>query len=95
MAYEKQNWKDALQAAKSKGSRSDDNVDQRKKAKEARVMYAKRLLDKDIKKLLNNKIIKYNDIVRIHGKHGIYTTWTLQRKNNPSYENVKLLFKWI
>jgi|TARA_B100000927_G_C16443288_1_gene460669 hypothetical protein len=37
-------------------------------------MYAKRLLDKDIKKLLNNKIIKYNDIVRIHGKHGIYTT---------------------
>ena len=43
MANEKQYWKDALQAAKSKGSRSDDNVDQRKKAKEARVMYAKRL----------------------------------------------------
>jgi len=37
-------------------------------------MYAKRLLEKDIKKLINNKIIKYKEIVGIHRKHGIYTT---------------------
>jgi len=35
-------------------------------------MYAKRLLEKDIKKLINNKIIKYKEIVGIHRKHGIY-----------------------
>jgi len=37
-------------------------------------MYAKRLLEKDIKKLINNKIIKYKEIVGIHRKHGIYVT---------------------
>jgi len=37
-------------------------------------MYAKRLLDKEIKQLVNNKIIKYKDIVGIHRKHGIYVT---------------------
>tara|TARA_B110000263_G_scaffold48486_1_gene40332 strand:+ start:380 stop:493 length:114 start_codon:yes stop_codon:yes gene_type:complete len=35
-------------------------------------MYARRLLYRDIKKLITNRIIKYKDIVRIHGKHGIY-----------------------
>lgn len=74
MAYEKQNWKDALQAAKPEGRGSDDNADQREKKKEARVMYAKRLLYKEIKQLLSNKIIKYKEIVRIHRKHGIYVT---------------------
>jgi len=74
MAHEKQDWKDALQTAKSKGSRSDDDADQRAQKKEARIMYAKRLLEKDIKKLINNKIIKYKEIVGIHRKHGIYTT---------------------
>tara|TARA_B100001996_G_scaffold27580_1_gene21168 strand:- start:376 stop:489 length:114 start_codon:yes stop_codon:yes gene_type:complete len=37
-------------------------------------MYAKRLLYKEIKQLLNNKVIKYKEIVRIHRKHGIYAT---------------------
>ncbi len=74
MAHEQQDWKDALQASKSKRSRSDDDSHQRKQKKEARVMYAKRLLYKEIKELLNNKIIKYKDIVRIHRKHGIYAT---------------------
>ena len=69
MAYEKQNWKDALQAAKPEGCGSDDNADQREKKKEARVMYAKRLLYKEVKQLLSNKIIKYKEIVRIHRKH--------------------------
>ncbi len=72
MAHKQQDWKDALQAAKPKGSRSDDDTDQRKQKKEARIMYAKRLLEKDIKKLINNKIIKYKEIVGIHRKHGIY-----------------------
>ncbi len=74
MAHEQQDWKDALQASKSKRSRSDDDSYQRKQKKEARVMYAKRLLYKEVKELLNNKVIKYKDIVRIHRKHGIYAT---------------------
>tara|TARA_B100000029_G_scaffold17523_1_gene17942 strand:- start:340 stop:453 length:114 start_codon:yes stop_codon:yes gene_type:complete len=37
-------------------------------------MYAKRLLYKEIKQLLSNRIIKYKEIVRIHRKHGIYVT---------------------
>ena len=60
MAHKEQDWKDALQAAKSEGRRFDDNADEREKKKEARVMYAKRLL--------------YKEIVRIHRKHGIYVT---------------------
>ena len=74
MAYEKQYWKDTLQAAKSEGSGSDDNADQRAQKKEARLMYAKRALYKEVKNLFNNKIIKYKEIVRIHRKHGIYIT---------------------
>ena len=77
MAYEKQDWKDALQAAKPKGSGLDDNTDERKKKKEARVMYIKRSLYKEVKGLLKNKIIKYKDIIRIHGKYGIYVSWAL------------------
>ena len=74
MAHEQQDWKDALQATKSEGSGSDDNIDQRKQKKEARLMYTKRALQKEIKKLSNNKIIKYKDIARIQGKYGIYVT---------------------
>ena len=74
MAHKEQDWKDALQAAKSEGRRFDDNADEREKKKEARVMYAKRLLYKEIKQLLNNKVIKYKEIVKIHRKHGIYAT---------------------
>ena len=74
MAHKEQDWKDALQAAKSEGSGFNDDSDQREKKKEARVMYAKRLLYKEVKQLLSNKIIKYKEIVRIHRKHGIYVT---------------------
>ncbi len=74
MAYEKQNWKDALQAAKSEGSGFNNDSDQREKKKEARVMYAKRLLYKDIKQLLNKKVIKYTEIIGIHRRHGIHVT---------------------
>ena len=45
MAHEKQDWKDALQAAKPEGSRPHDDSDQRKK-KEARMMYSRRVLQK-------------------------------------------------
>ena len=93
MAHKEQDWKDALQAAKSEGSGSNDDSDQREKKKEARVMYAKRLLYKDIKQLLNKKVIKYKEIIGIHRRHGIHVTWTLQRKNQASYDDVKLLFK--
>ena len=74
MAHKEQDWKDALQAAKSEGSGFNDDSDQREKKKEARVMYAKRLLYKDIKQLLNKKIIKYKEIVGIHKRHGIHVT---------------------
>jgi len=37
-------------------------------------MYGRRILQKDIKSLLNKKVIKYKDIVGIHRKHGIKVT---------------------
>jgi|TARA_A100001015_G_C14937712_1_gene691170 hypothetical protein len=37
-------------------------------------MYGRRVLQKDIKKLLDKRIIKYKDIVGIHRKHGIKAT---------------------
>ena len=77
MAHEKQYWKDTLQAAKSEGSRFDDNIDQRIEKKKARLMYTKRLLEKEIKKLLKNKTIKYGEIVRLHRKYGVQSTGTL------------------
>ncbi len=77
MAHEKQYWKDTLQAAKSERSGFNDNIDQRIEKKKARLMYTKRLLEKEIKKLLKNKIIKYGEIVRLHRKYGVQSTGTL------------------
>tara|TARA_B100000925_G_C21809147_1_gene388007 strand:+ start:36 stop:269 length:234 start_codon:yes stop_codon:yes gene_type:complete len=77
MAHEKQYWKDTLQAAKSEGGGFDDSIDQRIEKKKARLMYTKRLLEKEIKKLLKNKIIKYGEIVRLHRKYGVQSTGTL------------------
>lgn len=76
MAYEKQNWKDALQAAKSKGSGSDDQFDQRSKKKEARVMYTRRILEREVKQYLKSKkgAIRYRDIDKIGRRHGFYIT---------------------
>lgn len=74
MAYEKQDWKDALQTAKPERSRPDDDTDQRKK-KEARMMYTRRILQKDINTYIKeNESIRYRDIDAIGRKHGFYTT---------------------
>jgi hypothetical protein len=74
MAHEKQDWKDALQTAKPERSRPDDDTDQRKK-KEARMMYTRRILQKDINNYIKeNESIRYRDIDAIGRKHGFYTT---------------------
>ena len=77
MAHKKQYWKDTLQAAKSERSGLDDSIDQRIEKKKARIMYTKRLLEKEIKKIIKNKIIKYGEIVRLHRKYGVQSTGTL------------------
>lgn len=76
MAYEKQNWKDALQAAKPEGSRQDGDADQREKKKKARLMYTRRVLERDIKQYTKKEKggIKYREIDRIARGHGFYTT---------------------
>ena len=71
MGYEKQYWKDTIQAAKPERSGQDDSFDKRASKKKARLMYMRRLLQKDIKQLLNNKVIKYGQIVGLHRKYGI------------------------
>jgi hypothetical protein len=74
MAHKQQDWKDALQAAKPERSRPDDDTDQRKK-KEARMMYTRRILQKEINTYIKeNESIRYQDIDRIGRKHGFYTT---------------------
>ena len=74
MAHEKQDWKDALQTAKPEGSRPNDDTDQRKK-KEARMMYTRRILQKDINNYIKeNESIRYRDVDAIGRKHGFYTT---------------------
>ena len=71
MANEKQYWKDALQAAKSKGSRLNDTDDKRKKKKQAQIMYKRRKIEKEVKSLLKKNPIKYEEILDIHGRYGI------------------------
>ena len=75
MAYKQQDWKDALQAAKPERSGIDDSADQRKK-KEARVMYMRRILQKDINTYIKttNGAIVYRAIDDIGRKHGFFTT---------------------
>ena len=74
MAHEKQYWKDALQTAKPEGSGSNNSFDKEQQKKQSRLMYSKRILQRDIKQLLNKKIIRYSDIIRIHNRHGIQVT---------------------
>lgn len=76
MAYEKQDWKDALQTAKPEGSRPDDDADQREQKKKARLMYTRRVLERDIKQYTKKEKggIKYREIDRIARGHGFYTT---------------------
>lgn len=76
MAYEKQNWKDALQAAKPERSGQDDSANQREQKKKSRIMYNRRKLEKDVKHYIHNTNgpIKGSDIERIGRKHGVFVT---------------------
>ena len=71
MAYQKRDWKDALQAAKSEGGGSNDTVDPREQKKRSRVMYKKRKLDKEVKNYVKNRYrINSKDIDTIGRRHG-------------------------
>ena len=73
MAYEKQDWKDALQTAKSERSRQDDSDNQRKKKKLAALHYKRRKLEKDVRNYINNnKHINFKDIDEIGRRHGFF-----------------------
>ena len=73
MAYEKQDWKDALQTAKSERSRQDDSDNQRKKKKLAALHYKRRKLEKDVRNYINNnKRINFKDIDEIGRRHGFF-----------------------
>lgn len=73
MAYKKQDWKDALQTAKSERSRQDDSDNQRKKKKLASMHYKRRKLEKDVRNYIkNNRKINSRDIEQIGRKHGVY-----------------------
>ena len=74
MAYEKQHWKDALQAAKPERGGQDSDANQREQKKKARLMYAKRILERDIKQYIKQEKsgIKYKQIDKIGRKHGFY-----------------------
>lgn len=73
MGYEKQDWKDTLQTAKSKGSRQDDSDNQRKKKKLAALHYKRRKLEKDVRNYINNnKHINFKDIDEIGRRHGFF-----------------------
>ena len=87
MAHEKQGWKDALQAAKSEGHRPDDTKDPREQKKKAQLMYKRRRLDKDIKKLYGQKSIRWADIETIHDRHGVFVVESLQREDQEPTKN--------
>lgn len=73
MAYEKQDWKDTLQTAKSERSRQDDSDNQRKKKKLAALHYKRRKLEKDVRNYINNnKHINFKDIDEIGRRHGFF-----------------------
>jgi len=77
MAHEKEYWKDALQTAKSKRSRQDNEFDKAAEKKKSRLMYNRRLLQKEVKELLKKKVIKYGEVVRLHRKYGVQSTGIL------------------
>ena len=72
MAYEKQYWKDALQTAESKRSRSDDSVNKEQQKKKSRLMYNRRKLERDVKRYIKGEIIKGSEIDRIGRQYGFY-----------------------
>lgn len=88
MADKKQYWKDALQTAKSEGSRQDDSINKRKQKKLASLHYKRRKLEKDIKKYAkHSKRINSRAIDEIAGRHGFYIEESLFRENRTSHEN--------
>ncbi len=70
MAKEKQHWQDALRSAQQEGDRQDNRLDPREQKKKSRIMYKRRKIDKEIKKLLKRSPIKYKDIEDIHDRYG-------------------------
>jgi len=72
MAHQQQDWKNVLHAEKSKRRRQDDLDNQREKKVKSRIMYKRRKIQKEINQLLKQKDgIKYEQIVRLHGKFGV------------------------
>ena len=65
------NWKEQLGNIKQEGDRQDDRVDFARKKKLSRLMYIRRKLDKDIRKLLKQDVIKFKQIEEIHGRHNV------------------------
>lgn len=61
----------ALQAAESEGRRSHDTDNKRKKKKQAQIMYKRRKIEKEIKKLMKRNPIKYKEVLEIHERYGI------------------------
>lgn len=72
MAYQKQYWKDALQTTKSEGSGLDNSNDKEQQKKQARIMYRRRKLEKDIKQYIKNGKISSSEIERIGRRHEFY-----------------------
>ena len=61
----------ALQAAKSEGRRSNDSDNKRRKKKQSQIMYKRRKIEKEIKKLMKRNPIKYKEVLEIHERYGI------------------------
>lgn len=61
----------ALQAAESEGRRSYDTDNKRKKKKQSQIMYKRRKIEKEIKKLMKRNPIKYKEVLEIHERYGI------------------------
>lgn len=87
MAYKKQYWKDTLQTAKPERSGFDSSNDQEQQKKQARVMYNRRKLEKDIKRYIKNDRINSNAIERIGRQHGFYIGESLFRESKVSHED--------
>jgi len=87
MAYKKEYWKDTLQTAKPKGSRFNNSNDQEQQKKQARIMYNRRKLEKDIKKYVRNDKINGEAIERIGRQHGFYIEESPFREDKVSYED--------
>ena len=87
MAYKKQYWKDTLQTAKPERSGFDSSNDQEQQKKQARVMYNRRKLEKDIKRYIKNGRINSKAIERIGRQHGFYIGESPFRESKVSHED--------